>query len=240
MTIKNLMLNFLNPAPYKTGEPRLLKSGDVAQITKTKTKIIKNLKKAENPDKWLYAKAKQIPDGDYGDVIKPLGVVVHYTVSKSLDGTVDFFLKNGVDIHFVIGKQGEVVQMVPCNHRADHAGISEWRGLKYLNNYFLGIEVVSLGPLKKLNDKFVDGYNQAYKGTPRDKLLLGNRYWDAFTEKQEKSLVDLIKWMLETYKFPVENIVGHYEVAPNRKIDPGGSLSVSMEDFRKIFKLPLS
>jgi len=212
-------------APFTTGEPRVLKSGAVAgPIDKV------------DPD--LYPKAKQVPDNiGNAPVLKPQGVVVHYTVSSDLDSTVDFFKKNAVDIHFLIGKDGSIVQMVPCDKQADHAGESEWGKLKYLNRYFLGIEVVCMGPVKKdKTGKFLDGYGRPYAGKPRDKLMLQNRYWDPFTKAQEKALKELIDWMLATYKFPTDNIVGHHEVAPRRKIDPGGSFSLTMDEFRALFK----
>ena len=210
---------------FKTGEPRTLKTGATAPAIPSQP----------TPTPWLFPKARQIPDLDMSkSALKPQGVVIHYTVSDNLDATVAFFQKNEVDIHFLIGKDGSMVQMVPCNRQAAHAGESAWGNLKFLNQYFLGIEVVCLGPVQRQkNGSFLDGYARPYRGTPRDKLMLGNRFWDPFTPAQEAALRDLVGWMLATYKFPVGNIVGHHEVAPNRKVDPGGSLSMDMDAFRK-------
>jgi N-acetyl-anhydromuramyl-L-alanine amidase AmpD len=228
--------------PFKTGEPRLLKTGAVAPAIKSSANQSPAAVKKSAPvpalaTPWVYPKAKMVPDKDTSkSELKPQGVVIHYTVSDNLDATVDFFQKNEVDIHFLIGKDGATVQMVPCNRQAAHAGESAWGNLKFLNQYFLGIEVVCLGPIQRLKSgAFVDGYDRPYKGTPRDKLMLGNRFWDPFTSAQEKALDDLIRWMLQTYKFPVGNIVGHHEIAPTRKIDPGGSLSLDMDAYRKKF-----
>lgn len=211
---------------FKMGAPRTLKSGATAPA----------IPSTANISPWLYPKARQVPDRDTSkSELKPQGVVIHYTVSDNLDATVEFFQKNEVDIHFLIGKDGSLVQMVPCNRQAAHAGESSWNGLKFLNQYFLGIEVVCLGPLQKTKTGFSDGYDRPYRGTPRDKLMLGNRFWDPFTPSQEQALREIVGWMLASYKFPVSNIVGHHEIAPTRKIDPGGSLSVSMDEFRKSF-----
>lgn len=212
------------PAPTTTKSAEIPKSQPVAQP-------------ASSVPSWWYPKARQVPDQDMSkSELKPQGVVIHYTVSDNLDATVDFFQKNEVDIHFLIGKDGAVVQMVPCNRQAAHAGESQWGKLKFLNRFFLGIEVVCLGPIQRLkNGSFVDGYKRPYKGTPRDKMMLGNRFWDPFTPAQEKVLDELVSWMLQTYKFPAANIVGHHEIAPTRKIDPGGSLSVDMDAYRKKF-----
>lgn len=216
-----------NSSPFAQGEPRVLKTGAIVTGPIDKPSV-----------EGIYTKAKQIPDNiGNAPALTPQGVVIHYTASSDLDATVDFFKKNAVDIHFLIGKDGSIVQMVPCNKQADHAGESEWKNLKWLNKYFLGIEVVCLGPVKRVaSGKFNDGYDRPYKGKPRDKLMLQNRFWDPFTIEQEKALKELVDWMLATYKFPVDNIVGHHEVAPGRKIDPGGCLSLSMEEFRGLFK----
>lgn len=214
-----------SPAPFATGEPRILKSGAVAGPM-------------DKVDPDSYPKAKQIADSiGNAPALKPQGVVIHYTVSRDLDSTVEFFKNNAVDIHFLIGKDGSVVQMVPCNKQADHAGESEWGKLKFLNRYFLGIEVVCLGPIKKdKTGKYVDGYGRPYAGKPRDKIVHQNRFWDPFTPAQEKALQEVVSWMIATYNFPIKNIVGHSEVAPGRKIDPGGSLSLSLDEFRALFQ----
>lgn len=228
---------------FKMGEPRILKTGAPAPAitssapAKPLSTVMATKPAPSSVTSWIYPKARQVPDKDVSkSELKPQGVVIHYTVSDNLDATVDFFQKNEVDIHFLIGKDGAVVQMVPCNRQAAHAGESQWGNLRFLNQFFLGIEVVCLGPIQRLkNGSFVDGYNRPYRGTPRDKMMLGNRFWDPFTPAQEKVLDELVSWMLQTYKFPAANIVGHHEIAPTRKIDPGGSLSVDMDAYRKKF-----
>jgi len=165
---------------------------------------------------------------------KPIGVVLHHTVTYNLNGTVNFFKNNAVDVHFIIGHDGEVVQMVDCNRTAAHAGVSYWNGKTNLNNYYIGIEIVNLGPLTKKNGKYYDAYGNIFKGEPRIRKTQGYEYWEPFTSKQEQSLIKLCKWLKTNYNIPTENFAAHFEVSPNRKNDPAGGLSdITMDDFRK-------
>ena len=188
---------------------------------------------------WYYPSAKRIPDPDGGKVLlktkdnKPVGIVLHHTGTYNLQNTVDFFNKNEVDVHFLIGHDGEIVQQVACNANAAHAGESEWAGLKWLNNYYLGIEVVNIGWLTKKGDKFYDGYNREWKGKVRERNTQGQKYWEPFTDAQEKAMRDLCVWLCNEYGIDPEKIRGHYEVAPNRKNDPAGGVAVSLDELRK-------
>lgn len=187
---------------------------------------------------WAYPKNyKFVADPDGGKKLlkngKPDGIVIHHTATYDLGNTVDFFTKNEVDVHFVIGKTGAVVQMVPCNKDAAHAGESEWNGMKWLNNYFIGIEVVNLGPLKEKGDGYVDAYGRPYVGPVRERKALGEQYWQPFTEEQEKALYELCLWLVVEYGIKPENVIAHYEAAPTRKIDPaGGMADWPMDKFR--------
>ena len=69
----------------------------------------------------------------------------------------------------------------------------------------------------------------------RDNMVAG--YYQAFTSEQEKALVDLCLYLDSTYEsFSLDNVLGHDEVAPGRKNDPGGSLSMTMPEFRQFLK----
>jgi len=192
---------------------------------------------------WVYPKNwKYIADPDGGKKLirnkdnLPSGIVIHHTATYSLNSTVNYFKKNAVDVHFLIGHDGEIVQMVQCNKTAAHAGKSEWKGQKWLNNYYIGIEVVSIGWLKKKGDKYYDGYNREWKGKVRARKIQGELYWEPFTSNQEKALRELSTWLCKTYKIPVSNIAAHFEVSPKRKNDPAGGMKVSMNSFRAEIK----
>lgn len=191
---------------------------------------------------WVYPlNWKYVADPDGGKrplkVPKPVGIVIHHTATYNLNATVDYLAKNEVDVHFVIGKDGEVVQMVPCNMDASHAGESEWGKYKFLNGYFIGIEVVNLGPLSKKDDKYFDAYGREYKGEVRERKTLGEAYWEPFTKKQEEALFMLCNWLVKQYGIPLENVIAHYEAAPKRKIDPaGGMRDWPMQKFRDLLR----
>jgi N-acetylmuramoyl-L-alanine amidase len=193
------------------------------------------IKEVENP--WMYGPATYINDPDEGQKPlkggKPVGVVIHHTATYNLNATVEYFKKNVVDVHFVVGHDGKVVQMVPCNMAADHAGESEWDGKKWLNNYYIGIEVVNIGWLKKVGDlSFVDGYKRPWVGKVRVRDTQGEKYWEPFTDSQEQAVEKLCVWLCKEYGIKPENIVGHFECSPGRKNDPAGGFSVTFDQFR--------
>lgn len=98
-----------------------------------------------------------------------------------------------VSAHLLIKRCGEVVQYVPFDKRAWHAGLSIYKGREQCNDYSIGIE------------------------------LEGTETID-YTDKQYKQLVDVIKALLGQYsKLSTKDIVGHCDISPGRKIDPGNS-----------------
>jgi AmpD protein len=93
-----------------------------------------------------------------------------------------------VSSHFFIRRDGELIQFVPCERRAWHAGASRWRDCERCNDFSIGIEL---------------------EGT--DEL--------AFTDAQYAELARLTRDIRGRY--PIEDIVGHSDIAPGRKTDPG-------------------
>jgi len=131
-------------------------------------------------------------------------IVVHATANSTLIGVLSWFQNPTayVSAHYVIGKDGRIVQMVKGEDRAWHAGKSEWRGVPNVNDYGLGIELVNLN----------DGQ-------------------DPYPEAQYQSLVKLCQALVHKYNISMEDIVGHYQISPGRKTDPRGlDLSKLRED----------
>jgi N-acetylmuramoyl-L-alanine amidase len=189
-------------------------------------------------------------DGDVGGKLvggKPTGIVLHHTMSYNTDGTVNHFKNNVVDVHFLVGHKGEVVQMADCDRACAHAGASKWGGLNGLNSHFIGIEVVNIGPLVHTTEGFLDGYNvekkkkgkpfKYWKGEVREREVMGYKYWEPFTAAQEQAIINLCGWAMKTYGISIDNICGHYECSPGRKNDPAGGLSFgSVAAFREHLK----
>ena len=120
--------------------------------------------------------------------------VIHYTGSMSMSGTASWF-KNPdakVSAHYVIGRQGEVIQFGHRSTTCWHAGKSEWAGRKWCNKYSLGYELV---------------------GTSTS----------GFMSDQYDSLFKLI--FEDLSHCPIEAIVGHEQIAPGRKVDPGSGFN---------------
>ena len=102
--------------------------------------------------------------------------------------------KSNVSCHYFIKKKGETLVMVPDLYVAWHAGKSRWKNFKSLNKYSIGIEISNPG--------HYFGYNQ-------------------FSKEQIQSLIKLSKMLIKKYKIRPNNILGHSDIAPERKKDPG-------------------
>ena len=123
-------------------------------------------------------------------------VIIHYTGMQSEIASIKR-LKNPkfkVSCHYLINRKGEVIQMVDDRNTAWHAGKSKWKKFTNLNRSSIGIELVN------------KGHQFGYQN---------------FTEDQIKNLIILCKQLKKKYKIKTENFLGHSDIAPLRKIDPG-------------------
>ena len=123
-------------------------------------------------------------------------IIIHYTGMQNelsaLNKLCD--IKAKVSAHYFIKKNGSVLNLVPPLYEAWHAGKSSWKGLKSLNRYSIGIEIQNSGH--------------------------DNKYED-FSKKQITSTKKLLKYLIYKYKVNLENVLGHSDIAPDRKKDPG-------------------
>ena len=93
-----------------------------------------------------------------------------------------------VSAHFLIRRDGELIQFVSCEQRAWHAGVSTWRGRAACNDFSIGIELEGCDSI-------------------------------AFSDQQYRTLAGLVTELKARY--PIEDLVGHSDIAPGRKTDPG-------------------
>ena len=123
-------------------------------------------------------------------------IIFHYTGMKKESETIKKLtdIKSEVSCHYLIKNNGEIVVMVPDLYEAWHAGISSWKNYKFLNKHSIGIEISNPG----------HAYN--YK---------------KFSKKQIQSLKTLSQFLIKKYKINQKNILGHSDIAPTRKKDPG-------------------
>ncbi len=127
-------------------------------------------------------------------------VVLHYTAA-SLEDSLAFLTHGEVSSHYLISDddKGTIYQLVDENRRSWHAGVSQWDGRTWLNSSSLGIEIV----------------NPGFTDTPT------GRVWHPYTEAQVQSLILLLKDIVKRNDIQPKYIIGHSDIAPQRKLDPG-------------------
>ena len=133
-----------------------------------------------------YDAAKRIKDP-----IVPQFIVMHYTAGYSMSSARNVFNTTDIAAHITIDTDGTILQMVPFNRGANHAGPSKWGNMSYLNNSSIGIEHVNIGFLKKVGNTFIDAYGNIWRGNPADlmeakhsRVGSGTYYWPKYPEAQ--------------------------------------------------------
>lgn len=123
---------------------------------------------------------------------KPNFVMIHHTAQDSLAQTIKTFTiaRTGVSSHYVVSRDGKVVQMVNDYLRAQHAGAGKWGNETDMNSASIGIEMDNNGTT------------------------------DKWTDAQIVSLCKLLATLKKKYNIPTANFIGHSDYAPGRKNDP--------------------
>jgi N-acetylmuramoyl-L-alanine amidase len=162
--------------------------------------------------------------GEFGEGL-PDTIVIHYTAGPTADSAINTFKDPSVkaSAHVVIDFDGSITQFVPFNKTAWHAGESSWLDRNRLNRYSIGIEIVNAGRLEKSGDRWRAWFGRTYgeddviRATHRNESEPG--WWHRFTEQQITATMELCKELMNHYK--IRFILGHEEISPGRKIDPG-------------------
>lgn len=168
----------------------------------------------------LYPPATQAPSGNHGPKFAktPTIVVMHYTANSSAAAAVAWLRTpaSGVSAHVVIDQLGRVTQLVPFDTVARHAGKSELRDLRGLNAYSWGIELVNPGPAQRVGSRWYAG-GHLCPNPVMTKHKHGGPWeaWAPFPEAQLAAAVELVRFL------GAPEIVGHDDIAPGRKFDPG-------------------
>jgi N-acetylmuramoyl-L-alanine amidase len=169
----------------------------------------------------LSAPARQGNSPNQGGTIKPTVIVLHYTASGGEDGSGDAtYLSRAssrASAHVVVGRNGSIDQIVPFNKRAWHAGQSEFEGVSDVNDFSIGIEIDNWGWLKDGKSHAGVTVKDVFKGTRS-----GHDEWEAYPEVQLEAVEEVIAAIVAQY--PIRAIVGHEDIAPGRKQDPGPAL----------------
>ena len=187
-----------------------------------------------------------------GPLIGPKFLVMHYTAGWSAEGARDYLMRSDARAsgHLVVGRDGQVWQIVPFNLKAWHAGRSFYRGIAGLNHHSIGIEIDNIGwlrpdgrggyrdpyhrriecwdgvihrPVWRVGDQEVgdDPYCNV------DEILVARHdnggpelAWPDYTEAQLDAVEAATRAILAAYP-TIREIVGHDQIAPDRKTDPG-------------------
>ena len=118
-------------------------------------------------------------------------LVLHCSAHDTKD-MIAVLEKEELSAHYVVGLNGDVTKLVPEEKRAWHAGISSWREFDNLNHNSIGIEISTMS--------------------------MGQ---EPYSERQIQSLIELCQGIIERHHIPAKNVVGHSDIAPTRKPDPG-------------------
>ena len=123
-------------------------------------------------------------------------IIFHYTGMKKESDAINKLtnIQSEVSSHYLIKNNGTILTLVPDLYIAWHAGKSSWKNYKSLNQNSIGIEITNTG------------HEFGYK---------------KFSKKQISSLLKLTKFLIRKYKISSKNILGHSDISPQRKKDPG-------------------
>ncbi len=123
-------------------------------------------------------------------------IIFHYTGMKSEKEAINKLTnsESKVSCHYFIKNNGEILSLVPDLYIAWHSGISRWKKYKSLNKYSIGIEISN------------SGHDFQYK---------------KFSNNQITAITKLSRFLIKKYRIKSFNFLGHSDIAPDRKKDPG-------------------
>lgn len=165
----------------------------------------------------------------------PTIAVIHFTYGGSGRSSAEWFRhpgNPGSSAHVVIDRDGTVIQCVPWDRVAWHAGKSRWKGLVGLNSHSYGIELANWGYLKRnggnwhcytgtrIGDPFVATHRNGNPDGGREPIG-----WEPYPEGQFDATVGVVRALVEA--LGVTEIVGHEDISPTRKWDPGPAFDMA-------------
>ena len=169
----------------------------------------------------------------------PDTIVIHYTAGPTADSAIHTFRDSGTkaSAHVIIDTDGSIIQVIPFNKIAWHAGVSRWKQRNNLNQFSIGIEIVNAGNLEPDPNGFKSWFGRIYPESEVVQMTHPQQskptFWHKYTDAQIKAVFELCSVLAGRYN--ITEIVGHYDISPGRKLDPGPAFP--MQELRdKILK----
>jgi len=177
--------------------------------------------------------------GSFGPGL-PDTIIIHFTAGESAQASVDWLCnpKSKASAHLVIGRDGSITQLVPFDRIAWHAGKSAYQERVGFNKYAIGIEIDNAGRLRKSGSQYTAWFGKAYPEEEVVEAVHRNEsqtsYWHRYTNEQIAIVRDICSLLVDTY--PISSILGHEEIAPGRKVDPGPAFP--LDELREVVLHP--
>ena len=159
----------------------------------------------------------------------PEYLIMHYTAGSSAEGSVSWMCNPAAKAaaHLVIGRDGGLTQLAAFNRVAWHAGQSQWEGRSCLNGFSIGIELDNAGKLEHVGNRWISAVSK--RAYPDDDVLIANHKhdkpgtppigWHEYSEVQLEIAAEVGLALMQ--KYALKDVLGHEDIAPGRKADPG-------------------
>jgi N-acetylmuramoyl-L-alanine amidase len=165
----------------------------------------------------------------------PKIVVIHFTAGSSAKSSAEWFRSpqnTNSSAHVVIERDGTILQCVSFENVSWHAGKSRWHDIVGLNRHSIGIELANWGYLRSSNGGWATSTGkriaEPFIGTHRNGNPDGSTHpigWEPYPEEQFEAARHLVEVLIASYG--INDIVGHDDIAPVRKSDPGPAFNMA-------------
>jgi N-acetylmuramoyl-L-alanine amidase len=166
-----------------------------------------------------------------GATLSPEYLVIHYTAGASAESSIEWFLRPEAkaSAHLVIGRSGSITQLVRFDRVAWHAGKSRWADRVGLNAWSIGIELDNAGQLVRHPDGWRTKWGRSVSPTDVIEDVHKNggplAGWHAYT-KEQLEVAQVVAAVLVSH-YGLKDVIGHDDIAPARKTDPGPAFPMS-------------
>jgi len=171
---------------------------------------------------------------NYDENLRAEYLVMHYTAGQTAGGAVSWLTNpaSEASAHLVIGRDARITQLVPFDKIAWHAGASFWEGREGLNHYSIGIELANAGRLTRHGNRWRAWFGAEYEDSEVIEAVHKHETepggWHIYTPEQIQVAFQVASLLIAEYG--LFDIVGHEDIAPMRKSDPGPAFP--MQNFR--------